>query len=85
MLERLRQRACEAGVEAARHGQLRQHWPASKYTGEGEAEAHLVAAAYSTPLATRTGPCRLRWSSKNRQWQVLSSTAHARQNTEVVR
>lgn len=48
-LERLRQRACEAGVEAALHGQPRQHWPASKYTGE--LEAHLAAAACSTPLA----------------------------------
>jgi len=48
-LERLRQRACEAGVEAAWHGQPRQHWPASKYTGE--VEAHLAAAACSTPPA----------------------------------
>jgi len=46
-LERLRQRACEAGVEAALQGQPRQHWPASKYTGE--VEAHLAAAACSTP------------------------------------
>ncbi len=46
-LERLRQRACEAGVEAALHGQPRQHWPASKYTGE--VEAHLVATACSAP------------------------------------
>ncbi|WP_019948456.1 helix-turn-helix domain-containing protein, partial [Hymenobacter aerophilus] len=33
-LERLRQRACEAGVEAALLGQPRQQWPQSKYTGE---------------------------------------------------
>jgi hypothetical protein len=46
-LERLRQRACEAGVEAALLGQPRQQWPASKYTGE--VEAHLAAAACSTP------------------------------------
>lgn len=46
-LERLRQRACEAGVEAAPHGQPRQHWPASKYTGE--VEAHLAATACSVP------------------------------------
>ncbi len=46
-LERLRQRACQAGVEAALHGQPRQHWPASKYTGQ--VEAHLAAAACSTP------------------------------------
>jgi transposase len=46
-LERLRQRACEAGIEAALHGQPRQQWPPSKYTGE--VEAHLVAAACSTP------------------------------------
>ena len=46
-LERLRQRACEAGIEAALHGQPRQHWPASKYTGE--VEAHLVATACSAP------------------------------------
>jgi transposase len=46
-LERLRQRACEAGVDAALHGQPRRHWPASKYTGE--VEAHLVAAACSAP------------------------------------
>ena len=48
-LERLRQRACEAGVEAALHGQPRQHWPASKYTGE--VEAHLAATACSAPPA----------------------------------
>ncbi len=48
-LERLRQRACEAGVEAALHGQPRQQWPASKYTGQ--VEAHLVATACSTPPA----------------------------------
>jgi hypothetical protein len=48
-LERLRQRACEAGVDAALHGQPRQHWPASKYTGE--VEAHLAAAACSAPPA----------------------------------
>lgn len=48
-LERLRQRACEAGVEAALLGQPRRHWPASKYTGE--VEAHLAAAACSTPPA----------------------------------
>lgn len=48
-LERLRQRACEAGLEAALLGQPRQHWPASKYTGE--VEAHLAAAACSTPPA----------------------------------
>lgn len=48
-LERLRQRACEAGVEAALHGQPRQQWPASKYTGQ--VEAHLVAAACATPPA----------------------------------
>lgn len=47
--ERLRQRACEAGVEAALLGQPRQQWPASKYTGE--VEAHLAAAACSTPPA----------------------------------
>jgi len=46
-LERLRQRACEVGIEAALHGQPRQHWPASKYTGE--VEAHLVATACSAP------------------------------------
>lgn len=46
-LERLRQRACEAGIEAALHGQPRQLWPASKYTGE--VEAHLVATACSAP------------------------------------
>jgi transposase len=46
-LERLRQRACEAGIEAALHGQPRQQWPASKYTGE--VEAHLVATACSAP------------------------------------
>ena len=46
-LERLRQRACEVGMEAALHGQPRQHWPASKYTGE--VEAHLVATACSAP------------------------------------
>lgn len=51
-LERLRQRACEAGVEAALYGQPRQHWPASKYTGE--VEAHLAAAACSTPPAGHT-------------------------------
>lgn len=48
-LERLRQRACEAGVEAALLGQPRQQWPESKYTGE--VEAHLVATACSTPPA----------------------------------
>lgn len=48
-LERLRQRACEAGVEAALHGQPRQSWPTSKYTGE--VEAHLAAAACSAPPA----------------------------------
>jgi len=48
-LERLRQRACEAGVEAALLGQPRQQWPGSKYTGE--VEAHLVATACSTPPA----------------------------------
>ena len=46
-LERLRQRACEAGVEAALLGQPRQQWPASKYTGD--VEAHLVATACSAP------------------------------------
>jgi transposase len=46
-LERLRQRACEVGIEAALHGQPRQHWPASKYTGE--VEAHLLATACSAP------------------------------------
>lgn len=46
-LERLRQRACEAGMEAALLGQPRQQWPASKYTGE--VEAHLVATACSAP------------------------------------
>jgi transposase len=46
-LERLRQRACEGGIEAALHGQPRQQWPASKYTGE--VEAHLVATACSAP------------------------------------
>jgi len=46
-LERLRQRACEAGIEAALRGQPRQHWPASKYTGE--VEAQLVAAVCSAP------------------------------------
>ena len=51
-LERLRQCACEAGVEAALHGQPRQHWPASKYTGE--VEAHLAAAACSAPPAGHT-------------------------------
>jgi len=48
-LERLRQRACEAGVEAALLGEPRQQWPASKYTGE--VEAHLVATACSAPPA----------------------------------
>lgn len=48
-LERLRQRACEAGVEAALTGQPRQQWPASKYTGE--VEAHLAATACSEPPA----------------------------------
>lgn len=48
-LERLRQRACEAGVEAALHGQPRQQWPASKYSGE--VEAHLVATTCSAPPA----------------------------------
>ena len=48
-LERLRQRAGEAGVEAALLGQPRQQWPASKYTGE--VEAHLAASACSTPPA----------------------------------
>ena len=48
-LERPRQRACEAGVEAALLGQPRRQWPASKYTGEGE--AHLVATACSAPPA----------------------------------
>lgn len=48
-LERLRQRACEAGVEAALLGQPRQQWPASKYTGQ--VEAHLVATACSAPPA----------------------------------
>ena len=48
-LERLRQRACEAGVEAALLGQPRQQWPASKYTGA--VEAHLVATACSAPPA----------------------------------
>ena len=48
-LERLRQRACEAGVEAALLGQPRQQWPASKYTGQ--VEAHLVATACSEPPA----------------------------------
>ena len=51
-LERLRQRACEAGVEAALLGQPRQQWPASKYTGE--VEAHLVATACSAPPAGHT-------------------------------
>lgn len=46
-LERLRQRACEAGIAAALYGQPRQHWPQSKYTGE--VEAHLVATACSAP------------------------------------
>ena len=46
-LERLRQRACEAGVADALLGQPRQHWPASKYTGE--IEAHLAATACSAP------------------------------------
>lgn len=46
-MERLRQRACEDGVKAALLGQPRQHWPASKYTGE--VEAHLVATACSAP------------------------------------
>lgn len=50
-LERLRQRVCEAGVDAALHGQPRQQWPASKYTGE--VEAHLAAAACSAPPAGR--------------------------------
>lgn len=36
-------------MEAALHGQPRQQWPASKYTGDGE--AHLVATACSTPPA----------------------------------
>ena len=35
-LERTRQRAYEAGVEAALLGQPRQQWQASKYTGELE-------------------------------------------------
>lgn len=48
-LERLRQRTCEAGVEAALTGKPRQHWPASKYTGE--VEAHLAATACSEPPA----------------------------------
>ena len=48
-LERLRQRACEAGIEAALLGQPRQQWPPSKYTGQ--VEAHLVATACSTPPA----------------------------------
>lgn len=48
-LERLRQRACEAGVEAALRGQPRQQWPASKYTGQ--VEAHLLATACSEPPA----------------------------------
>ena len=48
-LERLRQRACEAGVEAALLGQPRQQWPASKYTGQ--VEAHLVATACLAPPA----------------------------------
>jgi hypothetical protein len=48
-LERLRQRACEAGIDAALLGQPRQQWPESKYTGE--VEAHLVATACSTPPA----------------------------------
>ena len=51
-LERLRQRACEAGVEAALLGQPRQQWPASKYTGD--VEAHLVATACSTAPAGHT-------------------------------
>jgi len=46
-VERLRQRACEAGVDAALLGQPRQQWPASNYTGE--VEAHLAAAACSPP------------------------------------
>ena len=48
-LERLRQRACAAGIEAALLGQPRQQWPASKYTGQ--VEAHLVAMACSEPPA----------------------------------
>jgi len=48
-LERLRQRACEAGLDAALLDQPRQQWPASTYTGE--VEAHLAAAACSTPPA----------------------------------
>ena len=51
-LERLRQRACAAGVEAALHGQPRQQWPASKYTGQ--VEAHLAAAACSVPPVGHT-------------------------------
>ena len=41
------QRAREAGIEVALHGQSRRHWPASKYTGE--VEAHLVATACLVP------------------------------------
>lgn len=48
-LERLRQRVCEAGVEAALLGQPRQQWPQSKYTGA--VEAYLVATACSSAPA----------------------------------
>ncbi|RYY10782.1 MAG: helix-turn-helix domain-containing protein [Cytophagaceae bacterium] len=61
-LERLRQRACEAGVEAALLGQPRQQWPASKYTGE--VEAHLAAAACSAPPVGHT------------QWTLQLLAAH---------
>lgn len=61
-LERLRQQACEEGVEAALLGQPRQHWLASKYTGE--VEAHLAVAACSAPPAGHA------------QWTLQLLTAH---------
>ena len=47
--ERLRQRAGEAGVKAAPPAVARQQWPASQYTGEGE--ARLAATACVAPPA----------------------------------
>jgi hypothetical protein len=59
-VERQRQRASVAGVEAALPGQPRQQWPASKYTGQVEA-----AAGRRCPWGTPTGRCscwRTTWS-----------------------
>lgn len=74
-LERLRQRACEAGVEAALLGQPRQHWPASKYTGE--VEAHLVATACSPAPAGHTHWTLTLLAARLVQVQVLPQASAA--------